>query len=536
VQEWPLVDGICVIRWISLFFACALLGAGVAAAAGRVVGRLVVSDGRVYLQAKGGKPIVVPQSMEVYQGDIFTTPVKVSGYFQVGSDRVPLAPLTRYRIGADGVYVPDGRRHFTKVTSPQAAAETPMTVQPIPQGVGLVAKVRVILGNAFQRTAVWPQELPITTAVSLNQEDELRLEPGAVVQIFFVQGGWIYMRGPALLTLHREYVSIAAGEGYARGVAPRHLTLGPYRIDPGPHLFTFKTVREGLEVGALGGIITVSQPDAPLTYVAPGRCALLARGAANRIVGIDIRKEIRRHEAWLAQPDPDQKKSREPDPNDLATSSTKNKLKEKADVPRKIPKTTAPEKDEAPDGAQLALTLRDRMKGMESPRNRWYYIRKRDVEEKKKARDDYYNEIAKKKSKVLDEAQALRMYRLDRAWQYSRDQMGDFQRDRELTFEERLYVARSERDRQIRAERERLFGEPLFITTRRLSNVYNTDLQQTFAQVTDLRLQLTQLQQTNGPAEQIDAIIAQQQSLLTSIDLAGDALKEEIRVQVEPYR
>jgi hypothetical protein len=524
------------LRWLGLLLSCAFLSAAPPTlAAGRVVGRLTVTDGKVYLQTKGGKPLIVPESMEVYEGDIFTTPVKVTGFFLVGKDRVEMTPLTRYRIGSDGVYVPDGPRRFRKISTVEPVAQATV-VRPLPAGVGLVAKVRVILGSVFQRAAAWPQELPVTTAVSLNQEDELRLEPGAVAQVFFVQGGWIYLRGPSLVTLHRAYISVASGEGYASGVGPRHLILGPYRIDPGPHLFTFRTVREGLEVCALGGIITVSQPDAPTTYVAPGRAALLARGAAPSFHGIDIKKEIRRREAWLQQPATEARKPQEPDPNDFGNSRAKKRLQEKADVPRKLPKKTEPEKDEAEEGAQLSLTLRDRVKAMESPRNRWFFIRKRDEAEKRKARDEYYSQLNKSKAKDLDEVQSLRLFRLDRAYKYSLNQLGDFQLDRQLSFEERLYVVPQERDRGIRAERERLFGEPLFLTTRRLSNVFNTDQQQTFAQVTDLRLQLTQLQQTNAPQDQIDAIIHQQQDLLTRIDLAGDAIKEEIRVQVQPYR
>src|SRR5579862_91302 len=65
--------------WLSL--GLALLLPLSLRAAGTVVGRLVVTDGKVYLQTKSGKPLVVPDQMVIYEGDIFTTPVKVSGYF-----------------------------------------------------------------------------------------------------------------------------------------------------------------------------------------------------------------------------------------------------------------------------------------------------------------------------------------------------------------------------------------------------------------------------------------------------------------------
>jgi hypothetical protein len=515
--------------------------------------RVVVTRGQVSLQGASGRSIPVPGKLNLRDGDVLTTSAKVEGRIVQASGAIPLAPLMRYLVRPDGIYGPAGAKGWKKI--PRSIDEAPHVRAAGGGGAGpggLLAKVRVLAGQGFQRAAAWPQELPIPRSVSLSAGDDVRLDREGLAQVQFVSGGWIYLKGPALATFHADSVDIDSGDGLVKALG-RAMALGPFRIDAGASTFSFRTVfPDALEVTALGGILKVRHEERSPTYLAPGRRALLAAGAHDvRITGVDIRAEIKAYEERFNPRGPKVAAApeRKDDPNRVLDAPARKADRRPGGSPDRATgeprrRAAGPKEPRVADPrAVVLLPLRDRLRALDGPRSRYFYILKRDRQraaaDAATYRDDLRRELAAPGNHAArgpDEVQALRQFKLDRAHARAAGDIDDFRNSRELAFEARLGLRAPEKDRAIRAERERLFGEPLFLVTRRLLPAAEASRAQAIRDAEALSRQILILEQTGGSAAAIQDLARRRQDILTAADKESDALEEEIRIQAEPYR
>jgi len=420
--------------------------------------------------------------------------------------------------------------------------------EPIDTAGELVAKARVVSGQAFRRARGWPQEIGIGRGVSLLAGDGLRVAQEARVQVQFTSGGWLDLIGPALATFFPDGWAIDAGEGMAKGVGPRAVRFGPYRVDPGDNLFTFRTEPEGLMVAALGGIVAVAIEGGPRVHVAPGRRVRLRRGAKALLERVDIRKEALHYESLFklrALPpqgvgvDP---RGRSPTGNE--SDRSRNPARSEREIRRQERDSKKREAAEGPahpagrtgivgEDGLVQLSLRDRLKGLDSPRSRYFFVKKRLEQEARCERDTTHKELDRD---APDEASSLILFKRDKAARFASQELNDFRHARELSFEERLSLSGSDRDQAVRAERERLFGQPLFLFTARLKPLVEADRARAIEKADLLTLQINILKQTGGSSGAIADLIQKRQQVLTDADRESDALKEQIRLQIEPYR
>jgi hypothetical protein len=81
-----------------------------------------------------------------------------------------------------------------------------------------------------------------------------------------------------------------------------------------------------------------------------------------------------------------------------------------------------------------------------------------------------------------------------------------------------------------------LFGQPLFLLTARLKPGVEADRARAIATADGLTLQINILKQTGGSSREIADLTLRRQKVLDEADREADALKEQIRIQTEPYR
>ncbi|MBI4860351.1 MAG: hypothetical protein HY815_08825, partial [Candidatus Riflebacteria bacterium] len=478
--------------------------------------RIVVTSGLVFLNAKSGKPIVIPDKFDLCEGDVITTPSKIAGQIVLlKGGSLPLAPLRRYRIGREAIQEPSGTKGWK--TIPMASPEAPVRVdgpdRPPPKG-GLIAKVRAVSGPVFLRAEAWPQEIAVTRAASMSIGDDLRVGKGARAQLFLTTGGWIYLLGPALVTLLPDSIQVDSGEGMAKALGDRTMVAGPYRLDAGPNAFTFRTTHGGLEVAAIGGIVAVVEKGAGSQHLAPGRRGTFRTGGPPRIVGIDIRREAARYESLFDGSSPAPAPQQGADRTDEVVADRK---KERRDEKRSRARTDGSARPDGPSEPRIearfapTLGLRDRVKGLDSPRSRYFYCLKLEEREARAQADAVEKQF---KDRTPDEIQALRLYKVTREALRASQSLNDFRHSKELGFEERLLLKPQDRDREIRSERERLFGEPLFLLTRRLLPTVAADRTRARAQADQFTFQIGIAQQLGATPATIADLEKRRQKVL----------------------
>jgi hypothetical protein len=501
---------------------------------GDVVARIVVEQGDVYLQTKSGRPIVVPGHLSLREGDVLTTPAKVQGRFElVRGGTVALAPLKRYRIGSRGLEEPDG-----KGWQPLGRSDAG---QVIPQGEttgGLIAKVRLIGGQAFHRPRGWPQEVPAKGALSMAAGDELRLADGGFAQVQMVEGGWLFLAGPALAAFGQDSIQMESGSALAKALGGATISLGPYRIHGGARVFSLATSPGALTVNALTGVLTVEVEGGKPVYLAPGRGAQLSVGRAAIVRPIAIRPEVQRWEAMFNPSGPRVAIAPEPPP---PSEKTKARMQEPPGLKKKNPDGEGPERRSGPPDPRVeepkpvaVLPLRDRIHAMESRRSRAFYVKKRQEREAEVNAQTFKDQVGK--TKDPDEVSAFRLFKLHRAQIAARQELDDFRHDRQMSFQERPYREQPEKDFREREERERLFGEPLFLETRRLLLFASANRQNLIGGANALTRDILIARTVGASDATIAGLETKRQDLLTLADRQTDGMRELIRISMEPYR
>lgn len=525
-------------KWarVAVFVFLAVAGAAWAqnhADQGRVVARVVVTQGDVYLQTRSGRPIVVPGQLSLREGDVLTTPEHVAGRFEMtGGGSIALAPLKRYRVGAHGIQEPGSRGGW----QPLASRPSPIEMPAGAGGGGLIAKARLVRGDAYHRPRGWPQEVPAHGAVSLSAGDELRLAPGGLAQVQLSEGGWLYMAGPALALFDHETIRLEAGAAMAKALGRTSLFAGPWQIHGGARVFSVETAPRRLLVSALTGVLTVTSANAKPTYLAPGRSACLVEGGKAILQPIAIRTEVL---AW-------ESRFRSGGPVAARPRSLNDFLDEPVEKPKpeglkkKNPQGEGPQRRSGPpdprveDPKPLAvLPLRDRIHALESRASREFYVKKR-TDKERLAELKTFDEQAK--GAQLDEVVAFRRFKLHRAQMAAHRDLDDFRTSRELSFNERPYKQQQIKDARVRQERERLFGQPLFMDTRRLLPVAAGNRNELIAGANALTRDILIARTTGAPDATIAGLVDKRQDLLTLADQQTDGMKELIRISMEPYR
>ena len=524
-------------KWAQVFVL--VLGATVAARAqnhadqGAVVARIVVTKGDVYLQTRSGRPIVVPGQLSLREGDVLTTPEAVAGTFELaGGSAVPLAPLARYRIGAHGIQEPGARGGW----QPLASRASPVAEAGASTG-GLIAKVRLCAGAAFHRPRGWPQEVRATGALSLSAGDELRLAPDGLAQVQLVGGGWLYLAGPALAEFEPEVVRLESGSGLAKALGHAALIAGPYRIHGGARVFSIETAPHKLLVSALTGVLTVEVDGAKPVYLAPGRSACLVEGGRVRLSPIAIREEVRAWESRFHAGGPPVA-ARPRTLNDVledpTTRGEAKGLKTKNPGGAGPPRRSGPPDPRVEEPKAIAvLPLRDRIHALESRTSREFYVRKRTEKETTAALKTFDDQA---KGAEMDEVVAFRQFKLHRAQLAARMDLDEFVNGRELSFNERPFKQAQAKDALERQERERLFGQPLFMDTRRLLPVVAANRKNLIDGANALTRDILIARDTGQSAAAIAGLAAKRQDLLTLADQQTDGFKELVRISMEPYR
>lgn len=502
---------------------------------GRVIARVVVSQGDVYLQTRAGRPIVVPGQLSLREGDVLTTPERVAGRFDLTSGgSVPLAPLRRYRMGPHGIQEPGLRGGW----QPLASALSPVAVDAGTSSGRLIAKVRLLGGGAFHRPRGWPQEVPGAGALSLAAGDELRLVAGGLAQVQMVDGGWLYLAGPALAAFDSDTIRLSAGSGLAKALGRISLVAGPYRIHGGARVFSLETAPNQLLVSALTGVLTVEVAGGKPVYLAPARSACLVAGGTPVIRPIAIRSEVL---AWEARfkPGGPALAARPRTANDILDEEPRPAPKPEG-LKTRNPDGEGPERRSGPpdprveDPRPLALLpLRDRVHALESRTSREFYVRKRTDREAASELATFSEQV---KGVEPDEVISFRLFKLGRARAAARRDLDDFRTGRELSFNERPYKQHQAKDARVRQERERLFGQPLFLDTRRLVTVAATNRQNLIAGADALTRDILVARESGQPDDAIARLAGKRQNLLTLADQQTDGVKELIRVSLEPYR
>jgi len=499
---------------------------------GDVVARIVVEQGNVFLQTRSGKPIVVPGHLSLRPGDVLTTPEKVVGHFElVSGGTVPLAPLHRYRVGERGIEEPVGAAWQLMSHAREVRA-----LEPAGDGsTGLIAKVRLVAGQAFHRPRGWPTEVGARGSLSLAAGDELRLVDGGLAQVQMVDGGWLYLAGPALAAFDRDSITVESGSALAKALGAASVTLGPYRIHGGARVFSFATGPNALTVAALTGVLTVEVEGGRPTYLAPGRRATLIVGRAAAVSPIAIRPEVQAWEEMFHHPGG-------PRPAHLAAKKEEPAARKEPppDLKKRNPLGEGPERRSGPPDPRVeephpvaVLPLRDRIHAMESFESRKFYIKKRQEKEATVEYKTYQDQVAKSAG---DEVEAFRLFKLHRTQLAARQELDDYRHGRELTFEERLYTESDQKDQRERDERERLFGQPLFLDSRRLLTFAEANRQNLINGANAVTRDIEIANATGASAATISNLQVERQNLLTLADQQTDGMKELLRLALEPYR
>lgn len=520
------------VAFLVLWIACGAVRAQNHADQGRVVARVVVSQGDVYLQTRSGRPIIVPGQLGLREGDVITTPENVQGRFEMsGGGSIALSPLKRYRIGAHGIQEPGARGGW----QPLASRPSPIEMPDGAGGGGLIAKARLFAGDVYHRPRGWPQEVAAHGSVSLSAGDELRLAPGGLAQVQLTEGGWLYLAGPALAVFEHETIRLEAGAAMAKGLGRASLLAGPWRIHGGARVFSVETAPKRLLVSALTGVLTVAGGAKP-TYLAPGRSACLVEGGKAILKPIAIRDEVL---AWESRFRPGSKVATKPRTlNDILDDPVERPKPE--GLKKKNPLGEGPERRSGPpdprveDPKPLAvLPLRDRIHALESRASREFYVKKR-TDKERVAELKTFDEQAE--GAQLDEVVAFRRFKLHRAQMAAHRDLDDFRTSRELSFNERPYKQQQLKDALVRQERERLFGQPLFMDTRRLLPVVAGNRNELIQGATALTRDILIARTTGAPDATIAGLVDKRQDLLTLADQQSDGMKELIRISMEPYR
>lgn len=538
---------------LAALFACAAHAQGPRAEQGKVIAKIVVEEGQVLLQTKTAA-IPIPGQLGLREGDVVTTSEKIRGRFELpGGKNLLLGRLRRYRVGRDGIQEPAGEggwRYITQAAPVAPARPLPGGVElpgfgpggspgPGPDGSGLIAKARVTGGKAYHRPNGWPQEVPALPALSLAAGDELRLDQSALAQIQLVGGGWLFLAGPALIALEEESLRVDAGAGMAKALGARTVILGPYRIHAGARVFSFETNPGELTVSALTGVLTVLVAGGKPVYLAPGRTGLLTAGKPAKITPIAIKPEIARWEDGFNRPGP-----RIPAKVETGPEKAAKKRKEYAPIPglkTRNPDGEGPERRSGPPDPRVEeprpiaeLPLRDRIKALDGPRNRWFYAKKRDERETAVQLKTFEEQVGK--VETPDEVTAFRLFKLDRQARRARSDLNNFRQSRELSFNERPYRVNQDRDRAVRGERERLFALPLFLETRRLLPFVEGNRARLIAGADAVTRDILIARETGQPESRIAALTQARFDLINEADRETDGLKELIRLSMEPYR
>lgn len=528
-------------KWALLCFVVLCAGwaparAQVHADQGKVVARVVVTAGDVYLQTKTGRPIVVPGQLSLREGDVLTTPEVVTGRFEMTSGgTIALRPLARYRISAHGIQEPGSRGGW----QPLASRPSPVATDPQGSSGGLLAKVKLVRGGAFHRPRGWPQEVPALGNISLASGDELRLAPGALAQVQMVDGGWLYLEGPALASFERDIVRLEAGAGMAKALGHTALLAGPFRIHGGARVFSVATAPQRLLVNALTGVLTVEVDGGKPVYLAPGRSAVLYENGKKVITPIAIRTEVQAWESRFRQGGP-RVATRPRTANDILDDPVEKEKPKPAGLKTKNPDGDGPQRRSGPPDPRVeaprpiaVLPLRDRIHALESRTSREFYVRKRSDKEAAAAARTFQEEV---KGVQVDEVIAFRLFKLHRAQMAAHRELDDFRMSRELSFNERPYKLQQAKDQLVRQERERLFGQPLFMDTRRLLPVVATNRNNLLDGAEAITRDILIARVTGQSDAVIAGLAEKRQDLLSLADQQSDGFKELNRISIEPYR
>jgi len=485
-------------------------------------------------------------------GDLVTTSPKAHGRFELpGRGVARVDGLGRYKVGVDGIdrllpgskaspllFLESSREPFRKgsgldsadledsiLGSPPGGVRagkvqrhqrhgSPKSME-VPRGIG--AQIQVIEGRVHLNRDEWPAPFPVHEAASLDQVGRIDAARDAVVQVAFLAGGWVRLIGPARLALDAGVVALEQGEMLIKDLAGRRIRIGPYTIDPGDYLVSFK-IGKTIRIKSLEGLIPIRGERGRQMFLAPGREVIFDTiHAEGKTQTTDIRQTLM---AW----------------NHLFTEAlNRRQIERNAEKDRSRDRDA--EMDETPLTPEVEprrhhrLSLRERVHAVGHFENQWFLNRKREYERAQR-HVAFLNEARRRDPD--SSVKAFELYKARSRLRLAHQSLTELKRDHTLV-RKGLEFEEDEGRRVNRVtERERLFGQPFKMQTRRSILALGRISEQTGQAVDGLTNQIDALQHGGTGSEDIATLEARRQSFLDSLQRVIDQTDAALRTDSTP--